>query len=243
MYKALMIGAHNDEIEYSLGGLSCLLRDAGVAVRHVIVASKFYPEIDQATRERYIAQEDAAARVLDVEKKIISNRDANTYIESMQAVDQLIAEILEYKPDLIFIHWPEDNHLEHRSVARVSYHALQVAGFRGARAKEVYAFESGVNQTMDYFRPDFAINISDVMDRVDKSLLAYDSFSADGPGLVKEKHAATTFRGQQSGMEHAETLKIIKFPNGGDDFILRQLMKDRFRWVGGSYAAYGYHYF
>lgn len=241
MYKALMIGAHNDELEYGLGGISTLLLRQGVQVRHLLVASKWFPEIDQDSRTLYLQQDIKAGEILGVEKKNISNRDAISYIESLDRVGEILDELLDYRPDLLFIHYPEDNHVEHRAVARTSYHALTVAQARGVHISEVYAFEAGTNQSLPYIHPDISIDITETMDVVNESLMCYQQKHAHGEGLVREKKVAAGLRGYLAGCDYAEVLKIVKFPDGSNEFLLHKLLGERFRWTAGN--AYGYEYF
>ena len=65
-----------------------------------------------------------------------------------------------------------------------------------------------------------------------------------GDQLTEEKETGASFRGLKSGFAWGEAYKIIKFPNQGEDFLLRQLLPDRFRWFGNEYyPAYGELYF
>ena len=80
--------------------------------------------------------------------------------------------------------------------------------------------------------------------RLRESLRAYHQAHAQGDGLCREKEVSAAFRGHVCGAKYAEALKIVKFPDGGQDFLLRQLLGERFRWWGNAqYPAYGYLYF
>ena len=244
MYKALMIGAHNDECEFGLGGIACLLREAGVQVRTLIVAAKWHAPLSEAEKEETRRQETRAGELLGVEKRVIGDREASTWMETPETVCAIEKEIHDFRPDIAFIHWPQDNPAEHREAAKASLRALTVAAPHGTRVREVYAFEAGPNQSMVFFRPDLAIDVTEAMPAVRESLRAYHQAHAQGDGLCREKEVSAAFRGHVCGAKYAEALKIVKFPDGGQDFLLRQLLGERFRWWGNAqYPAYGYLYF
>ncbi len=246
MIKIMSIGAHNDEIMADMGGTSWLLHEAGC--EHLILNLACQWNSDCLTDEEkaeYRRQEEKSAEILGAEFKVIGNREDYCFLESKEAIEATINEILAYNPDIIFIHWPKDNHLEHREVAKVSYKALCVAAVRGAKFCEVYAFDTGINQSMDYFSPDFYVKINDAMPKVKESLMQYNQNSAKGPWLCAAKELKTTYRGRTfAANTNAEAFKFIKFPNKSDDILLKQLLGENFRWKSSAmYPAFGEYYF
>ena len=239
-YKVLSIGAHNDECEYCNGGLSYYLQKAGCELLFVNPACIWHKrDIDEETKARYRAQETAAAEVFGARKLVIGDRDGQLLSPTTEMTVELEKIILDFDPDIILIHWPQDVHLEHRMVAKLSYEALSIAYVHGAHFKEVYAFESGINQTGDFFRPDFMIDIEEAMPTIEKSMLCFDQNTAHGPALYKEKAIQAAARGMQNRMNYAEGYKFIKYPAGSDDILLKKILGDKFRWNGnGMYSAH-----
>ena len=190
------------------------------------------------------AQSKAAAAVYGGVEKITwpnEQRD-KTWVCTKENIMGIQAEIEGYQPDILFIQWPKDNHPEHVQVAKASYHALSNSLSIGIH--EVYAFEAGEKQTMDYFVPDFSIDITDAFDTVAQSLKCYATDHADGEWLTHEKRVCAAFRGLQNGQNLAEAFRIVKYPDGHDDFYLREMMGDAFRWWGcRQYPAFGREYF
>ena len=203
--KIMSIGAHNDECEYCTGGLSWILHKAGCDILYVNPACLWHkPDIDEETKALYSAQEQAAAKVLGAKKLVIGDRDGQIMSPSTELIVELEKIILDYDPDIILIHWPLDNHVEHRMVAKLSYEALSIAYVHGAHFKEVYAYESGLNQTTDYFHPDFIVDIEESMDAIKESCFCFDQNTASGFGLYDEKYKQAAMRGCQLRMNYGE---------------------------------------
>ena len=239
--KVLAIGAHIDECEYGVGGISSLLVAGGHTVRFVNPAT--FLHVEENRRGEMKAQSDAAAAVLGVEKSVWMNEQrAKTWLCDIPNITRVQEEIETFKPDILFIQWPRDNHPEHAEVARASYLALSNA--LTVKVHEVYAYEAGPNQTMMFFQPDFTVDISGSFDAAADSLRCFATTNANGDRLVHEKEICAAFRGHQNGQKLAEAFRIVKFPDGGDDFLLRQFAGPLFRWCGNrQYPAFGREYF
>lgn len=241
--RAMVIGAHNDECEYGLGGLTALLVDRGVQVRYINPAAKWHADISDEDKRETEAQEQRAAHILGADKRMLGDRDAHIYMEEEKTVVELEMEIHDFKPDMLFIQWPHDFHVEHVETAKASYKALCTVGPHGTRVPEVYAYMAEPNQTTD-FHQDIAIDVTAGMERVKESLLVFHQVHANGEGLWREKEISAAYLGYINGFKYAETLKIVKYPDGNNDFILRTLLGDAFRWCGNTqYPACGYEYF
>lgn len=227
--RALFIGAHNDECEYGTGGLAYLLHQAGVQTRFYNTA---------AVLDRRCAE---AAAMLGADK-LVEGPVPRVWVCNETHVDHILQAILDFKPHILFIHYPKDNHAEHREVARASYEAVLMAPAHGWMCREIYAFEAGPDQTVQYFKPDFVVDISDLMELLDK---VYHHFGQSlGDQLLQEKINGASFRGLKQGCRYGEAYKIIKFPDNGDDLLLRTILGKRFSWFGDVYyPAYGDLYF
>lgn len=244
--KVLFIGAHNDECEYDCGGTAKLLHDAGCEVRFLVVADLWHKDnITEDEKRENEAQSIRAAAILGAEKMTIGPHDAHLYKDGYEQVLKIESIILDYQPDIVFIHWPNDNHLEHRLVAKDSYQAVCIANVNGANIKEVYAFEAGQSQSQCMFEPDVLINVESVLPDIKESLMSFSQSTAHGDWLYDAMCNGALFRGMTSGLyKMMEAYKIIKFPNRNDDLLLKQLLNDYFRWYGnGMYPAYGKLYF
>lgn len=245
--KVIMIGAHNDDCEYNAGGTAALLAKKGCEVLFVNPACIIHNQsLSDETVNEWTEMEIAAAKPLGASKIITGNRRARIFDNSRATVEELERIIIDFKPDIAFIHWPKDNHVEHRMVAKAAYKALSIASVHGAPPKEIYAFEAGVSQTTNYFQPHFGIEITSVMDKVNESLKSFSTEAAQGDWLVRTKKLQAEYRGLDliTLGRYAEVFRIIKLPDKNNDFLIRELLKDEFRWYGrGMYPAMGEEYF
>ncbi len=246
LIKVLSIGAHNDEIMADMGGTAHLLHQAGCDQVFLNLACQWNDDnLSEEEKADYIRQEKRSAEILGGKFVTLGNRSDLLFLESKQIIDETARYIIDYDPDIIFIHWPRDNHIEHRETAQVSYKALAVASVRGAKFKEVYAYDTGINQSMDYFAPDFYIKVNESLDAVKESLMQYDQNFAPGARLVANYELKHYYRGRPLGQDViAEAFKFIKFPNGSDDILLKKLLGDHFCWRGnGRYPAFAEYFF
>lgn len=238
--RALFIGAHTDECEYGAGGVAYLLHKSGVHTRFYnacVLYQHLSPEEAEWTAKISIE----GAEMLGAQK-VLEPDIAPIYVCNENHVEHILQVILSYRPHMVFIHYPKDTHSEHREVATASYQALCLAPAYGWHCNEVYAFEAGPDQTVQYMTPDIVIDISDIMGVLNE---CYHHFGKSlGDQLYTEKVSGASFRGLKSKFAYGEAYKIIKFPDKGDDFMLRNLLKERFRWFGNEYyPAHGELYF
>ncbi len=243
--KVLCIGAHNDEIMADMGGTAYDLYKKGCEMLYLNLACQYNDDrLSGEEKGRYQAQEFASAKVLGAKFIAIGNRDDLIFLSSKEIIEQTAKVILDFKPDIIFIHPKKDNHAEHREVADVSFKAMCVAWVRGARFKEVYSFDTGIMQSNDYFKPHFFVNVNEHMAVVKESLMQFDQNHASGPHLVVSYEKKRAYRGRCAGIDNAEAFRIVKFPTGGEDILLKKLLGDKFLWYGnGMYPAFSDEYF
>ena len=237
--KLLVIGVHTDDCEYGIGGTSKLLSDRGWEVEFFnLCPYKFSPN-----PETDLARSKEAAKILGATKIAEVPKNKDWWYNTPEHSKEIEAEIIRFKPDVIFMQWFQDNHIEHVESAKATMNAIFGASVKGARPEEVYAYEAGPMQTMPYFQPDLFINITDVKASVEKAL---DHFGLpDGKILIKEKEICSRYRGWASRrptFEYAEALKIIRFPRSQNDFMLRQALDDCFSWCSPGKYCYGEKY-
>ena len=243
MSKAIFIGAHNDDCEFGAGGMAYFLAKQGWELLFLVPAGLWHKK--DATAEeiaRWEKEEQEAAAILGAKKIVLGDRMRAYYESGQKAVLEIEKVILDFKPDVAFIHFPKDNHNEHRMVAKDSYQALTLACVHGCRLKEIYAFEAGITQSVQHMRPDFSIDITEAMPTLEKSLNCFNQPTANGAGLFEEKNVITSFRGKyyRGSAPYAEAYKIIKFPSGNADFSIKPAVMEGFRWCGDPMKpAYG----
>ena len=209
--RALFIGAHIDECEYGPGGVAYLLHKAGVHTRfyNTCVLRRHLTK-EQAEKVAQTAQK--GAEMLGAQKGLEPDI-ARIYVCDENHVEHILQEILNYRPHLVFLHYPDDTHCEHREVAKASYQAICLAPAYGWHCKEIYAYEAGPDQTVQYMSPDIVIDISDVMEVLNDCFHYFGESLGDQ--LYEEKVTGASFRGLKSEFAYGEAYKIIKFPDNG----------------------------
>ncbi len=243
--RILALGAHNDDCEAGIGGISALLHQQGCEQLYINFACMWHKaDLTDEQKAEWAQQEIDAARILGAEKRVMGSRDGGFFEPSTALIRELAAAIVEFDPQIAFLQWPLDNHAEHRMAADVAYKALCLAHVEGSHIREIYAYESSLWQTGRYFSPDIHIDVSSVMDVWEKSERTFAQNTANGDHLWKCDRLQSEARGLACGFPAALPLKIVKLPDGNDDFLLRQLLGDKFRWAGnGMYPAFGQPYF
>lgn len=240
--KVLVLGVHSDDMECGVGGTARLLADAGCEVTFGWLTSPYHEGLASPQKSDSVA-------LLGLKQKVnrfVNARDALLYGEdTIEAYKEIIEEA---DPDIAFIMWPKDNHIEHVHAAKAQLDALYRSG---SHVKEIYAYEVGPLQDMCLFgEPDLSIDISSVIGPVKEVLYHYEQ--NDSPWLWEEKEVSDRFRGHMSyaqvnGYDHpftyAEAFRIVKMPDGGDDFLLRTILRDYFRWGGTGVYYRGREYY
>ena len=237
--KLLVLGVHTDDCEYGIGGASKLLADKGWEVEFF----NFCPYKFSPNPESDIIKSKEAAMILGATKIAEKPENKDWWYATPEHSKRIEEEILRFKPDVIFMQWFKDNHIEHVESAKAAINAIFGASVKGARPEEVYAYETGPMQTMPYFQPDIYINITNVKKHIDNALEHFGL--PDGEALIKEKEICSRYRGwasRRKSFEYAECLKIIRFPRESNDFLLRQALGDDFSWCSPGKYCYGQKY-
>ena len=226
--KVLVIAIHMDDAECMTGTAAHLIeRGADVTylnIKHYMHYKGGSPEAD--------AQSMRGAELIGAKKIILDYNIDKYYRNNEQSVRETEAVIREISPDIIFIMHPHDNHIEHVECAKTARDAIFAAAVDGFVPNEIYSFEAGPKQTMCYFEPDVYVDVTEKMDDIKKVNVNFCAEHADGERLWHHAKVSKEFRGLECELQYAEGFKIIKYPNGSNDFLLRSVLGDKFRWAG-----------
>ncbi len=116
--KILMIGAHQDDVEFRGSGLAAYYRRLGYDVRILSMTNGngghhiLSPEETSATR--YLESQ-RVAEILDVKYDVSSDVSDCTVVADIESRRRLTRYIRKYNPDLIITHRPNDYHTDHRN--------------------------------------------------------------------------------------------------------------------------------
>ncbi len=234
--KVLVIGIHIDDCE-AMGGTAYLLSQKGAEVIFLNLKPYMHYKGKNETAEK---QSILGASVLGAKKITFDYSGSKFYRTNEETVRKTEDLILSTKPDIIFIMHPKDNHIEHIECAKTAHEAIFAAAVSGVRPNEIYSYECGAMQTMPYFEPDFYINISGAQDAMKKSALTFNIDHANGEYLWASRKTKLKYRGEAVGLDAAEAFHIIKYPTKNNDFLIRELLKEDFRWhEHGMYLSKG----
>ena len=116
--RILMIGAHQDDVEFRGSGLAVKYRRLGHDVRILSMTNGcgghhiLTPE--ETSRVRYLESQ-KAAEILGVQYDVSSDVDDCTVQADIESRRRLTRYIRRYNPDLIITHRPNDYHTDHRN--------------------------------------------------------------------------------------------------------------------------------
>jgi len=114
--RALMIGAHPDDCEFTSGGLAAKLIARGHAVKFVSATNGeagHHLIGGGPLAQRRLAETQAVAALAGVEYEVLDYADGRLEVD-LASRERVIRVIREFKPDLVFTHRTNDYHPDHR---------------------------------------------------------------------------------------------------------------------------------
>ena len=210
--KIMIIGAHPDDPETGCGGTMIRLAKAG----HEVISVYFTrgergipgTGLDESARIR-TTEAIEACRLLGVRPVFMTQIDGDSEI-TQERYNEMHKLIEDYKPDIVFAHWPIDSHRDHANCSNLVFDAW----IKMDKPFELYYFEvcSGI-QTMQFYPTDF-VDITSVVELKRKACFCHVS---QGPErwYEKEHGRMEEFRGMQSDVEYAEA--FVKFQKSSCD--------------------------
>lgn len=235
--RVLFIGAHHEEIEAECPNTAAALSLAGCDVTILNPVGgwnwTFIRSLGDGGRECTIASATAAACKLGCKKVIWDYPVAQTDRYRDEILDRLAQFLADFSPEIVFIHWPQDSHADHRLIAKISRQALEntlniipgdAPGFKPAA--EIYAFQTSVDQAYG-FNPDILITTDETtMGMADRSIECFSNI-ASYASWKKNFHTKSAYWGNLTGSEGAEAFKFLgpRLPLTG--FRLKEILGER----------------
>ena len=190
----LAIGAHPDDIEYGCGGtlLKCSRRGHDIYL-YVATAGDFGGDPSVRMKEQEASAQKIGAR------HIFWGGYKDTQIPMSQDLIASLEEVVrQVEPDFIFVHYPDDTHQDHRSLAQATITATRYA--------RNFLFYEGL--TTQNFNPSVYVDIEETLDgkfellKLHRSQVAKTNI-ADMTVLELARSTAN-FRGIQGRVKYAE---------------------------------------
>ena len=114
------------------------------------------------------------------------------------AYDRFYAPLMDEKPDVVFTHWPVDNHRDHRAISNLVYDAWN----RAHKSFSLYFYEVSDGEDTLMFSPSEYVDITNTAVRKRKACFAHASQTPERYYDLQTEVAR--FRGTESGYVQAE---------------------------------------
>jgi len=198
--KILAIGAHPDDIEYGCGGTLLNWAAKGNKI-HLIVLTRGEASGDPDVRQK---EQEKSARLMKAGLFQGSFRDSRLVLDRnlIESIEKTMSIV---KPDIIFAHYFNDSHQDHRYVSQAVITATR-------HHRKVLFYE--VPTTID-FMPTVFVDIKNVMPRKIQLLKVHKSqMYATKPGkfnILENARAGAIFRGFQDRVKYAEGFVPLRY--------------------------------
>lgn len=196
--KVVVTGGHPGDPEYGCGGTIARYADLGHEVLVLYLNKGEWsdkPAYDPAPIR--VAEATKACEILKARPAFAGQIDGKAIVD--QPHYEQFRRLLETeKPNVVFTHWPLDNHADHRAISMLVYDAW----FRMGRKFPLYYYEVSNGEDTVQFSPTHYIDISGVLSRKRSACYAHASQSPDKFYALQE--LVTRMRGMESGHKQAE---------------------------------------
>ncbi|MHC5537511.1 PIG-L deacetylase family protein, partial [Singulisphaera rosea] len=144
-----------------------------------------------------VAEAEGACRILKARPLYAGQRNANaivdrTHYESFRKI------LVDENPDVVFTHWPIDNHADHRAISMLVYDAW----LKMKKNFALYYYEVSNGEDTLQFTPTHYVDISETEPTKRKACYAHASQTPDRYYALQEQ--VTRLRGIESGHRQAE---------------------------------------
>lgn len=191
--KILAIGAHPDDLEFGCGGTLLSFAEEGAALS-LFVMTEGGMGGNSLTRRK---EQEAAGSLLRAKIFWGGYQDTTLHLDR-HIVGTIESVIRKIQPDLIFTHWMEDSHQDHRITSQAT-----VSATRYAQNLLFYEVPTSIN-----FSPGVFVDIHKRLSGKYKLLRAHRSqvYQTKVPGLsiLESARSCAIFRGYQNRVKFAE---------------------------------------
>ena len=199
--KVLAIGAHPDDLEIGCGGTLIRHSGSGDEVYLLVVTDgSMGGEPDTRGRE----QRDAA-KVLGAKETFFCGYADTRFECNRDSIMKLEQHIDEVRPDVVYTHWSDDTHQDHRHIAQAVVPAAR-------SVPNLLFFESLSSRQ---FHPTVFVNIGDVINQKLASLEAHASqmqkTNIENMSILDIARSTANFRGIQGRVTYAEGFAAVRY--------------------------------
>jgi N-acetylglucosamine malate deacetylase 1 len=196
--RVVVTGGHPGDPEYGCGGTIARYAELGHDVAILYLNKGLTLEAAQAgNAPDRVAEAAKACEILKARPLYAGQIDGNAIVDRERS-DQLHALLEAERPDVVFTHWPIDNHADHRAISMLVYDAW----LRMKRSFALYYYEVSNGEDTVQFTPTHYVDISAVAERKRSACYAHASQTPDRFYQLQE--AVTRIRGIERGTAQAE---------------------------------------
>jgi LmbE family N-acetylglucosaminyl deacetylase len=212
-WKVVVTGGHPGDPEYGCGGTIARYTDAGhdVTLLYLNRGEKHCPETaDEAAANPRVAEAKRACAILKARPVFAAQCDAHAVVDA-QRYDEFRTLIEAESPDVLFTHWPVDNHRDHRAIAMLALDAWIAMKRRFA----LYFYEVSDGEDTTLFSPTDYVDIAATEPRKREACYAHASQAPDKYYALQDQVAR--FRGIES--RHTRVEAFFHHTDGPGGFL------------------------
>ncbi|MEO5581058.1 MAG: PIG-L family deacetylase, partial [Saprospiraceae bacterium] len=182
--RVIMIGAHPDDCDQGGGGIAILLASLGHAVKFVSVTNGDAGHQTLgggALARRRFAEAQEAGKRFGVTYDVLNNHDGEL-TPNLDVRLQIIRKIRDWNADLVIAPRPNDYHPDHRYTGVLVQDAAYMVAVpniapdtKPLKKNPVFLYFQDRFQRPNPFRPDIAIDITQVYDKKIYAMAAHES--------------------------------------------------------------------
>ena len=204
-HKVIVTGGHPGDPEYGCGGTIARCADLG----HDVVLLYLNDGVPVGKPKNGVRIDEAkkACEILKSRPLFAGQIDGDAIIDRPHA-DAFHKLLAAENPDVVFTHWPIDNHADHRAMSMLVYESW----LRMKRSFALYYYEVSSGEDTLQFAPTHYVDITSTEARKRQACFAHASQSPEKYYALQER--MTTMRGIERGHKSAEAyIRHIQSPD------------------------------
>jgi N-acetylglucosamine malate deacetylase 1 len=204
--KIIVTGGHPGDPEYGCGGTIARYSDLGHQVV-LLYLNEGNPEATPGTKGPRVAEAAKACEILAARPAYAGQIDGHAIVDPPH-YEQFRQLLAAEKPNIVFTHWPIDNHADHRAISLLVYDAWLHMG----RNFSLYYYEVSNGEDTVQFAPTHYIDITNTEARKRAACFAHASQAPEKFYSLQE--SVTRLRGIESGHKQAEAfIRHVQSPD------------------------------
>lgn len=217
--KILVLCAHMDDEVLGIGGTIAKHAAAGHEVRVAILSDRAYghrfdPVINQQERAATVK----AAKILGVRETVFLGLKKDELMDErlLDLIVPLEEQVLEFKPDVAYVHHRGDSNQDHRAMFQASLIACRVISNHKVPRVLCYEVPSSTDMAPPFpeyaFLPNFYVDIEKFLPRKLAALKAYrqELRQFPHPRSVRGIETHARKRGMEIGFKAAEAFVLVR---------------------------------